>query len=75
MNIFNKKKVDSTPLLIIKMDSDETNIKKYKSIEDAIADIENYTTVPHDKIERLRTSLKELKTSTSITIRNGEIIK
>ena len=70
MNLFKNKKADSTPLLIIKKESNDTDIKEYKSIED-----ENYPDVPPDKIEQLRTSLKQLKNRTSIVIRNSEIIK
>jgi len=41
MNSFTKKKARSAPLLIIKKDSDDSNVKKYESIEEAIADLEN----------------------------------
>lgn len=66
---------ESAPLLIIKKDSNDLNIKEYQSIEDAIADLENDPNVPFDKIENLKSSLKQLKNKTSIRIRNGEIIK
>jgi len=75
MNLFTKKKAKSAPLLIIKKDTDDANVKEYKSIEEAIADLENDPNVPADKIEKLKSSLKQLKNKTSITIRNGEIIK
>lgn len=82
MGFFTKKhsklstvKTGSVPLLIIKKDADEANVKKYKSIEDAIADLENDPNVPSDKIEKLKSSVKMLKDKTSIKIRNGEIIK
>ena len=81
MSLFTKKHSKSAPLLIIKKDADlsrtrdDANIKEYKSIEDAIADLENDPNVPHDKIEKLRSSLKNLKNKTSIKIENGEIIK
>jgi septal ring factor EnvC (AmiA/AmiB activator) len=70
-----REKSDSAPLLIIKKDFDDSNIKEYKSIEDAIADLENDPNVPKEKLEKLRTSLKNLKNKTSIKIMNGEIIK
>ena len=75
MYLFTRKTVKSTPLLIIKKETDDFDIKEYQSIEDAIADLENDPCVPSDKIEKLRSSLKNLKNKTSITIRNGEIIK
>jgi len=70
-----KKRSVSTPLLIIKKDADDVNVKEYKSIEEAIADLENDPNVPGDKIEKLRLSLKNLKNKTAIKIRNGEIVK
>ena len=74
MYLFSKKPTLSAPLLIIKKDADDTNIKEYNSIEEAIADLENDPNVPSDKIEKLKSSLKQLKNKTSIKIRNGEII-
>jgi len=62
------------PLLIIKKGADDVNVKEYKSIEEAIADLEIDPNVPSDKIEKLRSSLKNLKNKTSIKIKNGEII-
>ena len=75
MSLFTKKRSKSAPLLIIKQDTDDANIKEYESIEEAIADLENDPNVPSDKIEKLRLTLKNLKNKTSIKIRNGEIIK
>jgi hypothetical protein len=75
MNLFTKKRSKSAPLLIIKQDTDDANVKEYESIEVAIADLENDPNVPTDKIEKLRLTLKNLKNKTSIKIRNGEIIK
>ncbi len=75
MYLFTRKTAKSAPLLIIKKDTDDCDIKEYQSIEEAIADLENDPNVPIDKIEKLRSSLKNLKNKTSITIRNGEIIK
>jgi hypothetical protein len=65
----------SVPLLIIKKGADDINVKEYKSIEEAITDLENDPNVPAEKIEKLRSSLKNLKYKTSIKIKNGEILK
>jgi len=75
MSIFKKKPSKNAPLLIIKKDTDDANIKEYESIEEAIADLENDPNVPSDKIEKLRLTLKNLKNKTIIKIRNGEIVK
>lgn len=75
MGFFTKKHSNSTPLLIIKKDADNANVKEYKSIEEAIADLEIDPNVPPHKIEKLRLSLKNLKNRTSIKIRNGEIVR
>ncbi len=75
MTLLKKKHSNTAPLLIIKKDADDANVKEYKTIEDAIADLEKDPNVPHDKIEKLRLSLKNLKNKTSIKIKNGEIIK
>jgi len=74
LNYFSKKRAKASPLLIIKQDSTDANVKEYKSIEEAIADLENDPNVPSEKIEKLKASLKKLKNKTSITIRNGEIL-
>jgi len=71
---FSGKHAFNSPLLIIKKDTDDANVKEYKSIEDAITDLENDPNVPAEKIENLKTSLKRLKNKTSIKIRNGGII-
>lgn len=71
---FSGKHAYNSPLLIIKKDTDDANVKEYKSIEDAITDLENDMNVPTDKIEKLKSSLRNLKSKTSIRIRNGEII-
>lgn len=71
---FSKKHAFNSPLLIIKKDTDDANVKEYKSIEDAITDLANDPNVPSDKIEKLKSSLRNLKNKTSIRIRNGEII-
>lgn len=75
MGFFTKKHSVSVPLLIIKKGADDINVKEYKSIDEAIADLENDPNVSLYKIEKLRSTLKNLKNKTSIKIRNGEIIK
>ena len=74
MSLFSKKHSKSAPLLIIKKEKDDSNVKEYISIEEAISDLESDPNVPADKIEKLRLSLKNLKNKTSIKIKNGEII-
>jgi len=74
MDLFNRKRVKNAPLLIIKKGADDDRDIEYESIDDAISDLENDPNVPVDKIENLKSSLKQLKNKTSITIRNGEII-
>ncbi len=73
--LFQKKQSASTPVLIIRKESDDSNIKEYKSIEEAIADLENDPNVSAVKIEKLKASLKNLKNKTVIKIKNGQIIK
>ena len=75
MELFTKKQNKSAPLLIIKKETDNANVKEYNSIEEAIKDLENDPNVPSEKIEKLRSSLKKLKNNSSIKIRNGEILK
>jgi len=72
--LFAKKHADSLPLLIIKKNADDLNVKEYPSVEEAIADLESDPNVPAHKIEKLRLSLKEMKSQNSIRIRNGEIV-
>jgi hypothetical protein len=67
-------KARSSPLVIIKQDVDDANIKEYQSIDEAISDLENDPNVPSFKIEKLKSSLKQLKNKTSIKIRNGGIL-
>ena len=74
-NLFTKKQSVSAPLLIIKKSADDTNVKEYNSIEEAITDLENDPNVPAEKIKKLKSSVKLLKDKSSIKIRNGEIIK
>ena len=81
LSIFAKSGSCSVPVLIIKKENDEENIKEFDSIEETIADLEKDLNVPPEKIEKLKESIKKLKESikklkdrTSIKIRNGEII-
>lgn len=74
-DLFRKDNSGNVPLLIIKKKTDEADTKEYNSIEEAIADLENDPNVPVEKIEKLKSSLQNLKNKTSIKIRNGEIIK
>lgn len=74
-HLFTKKQSVSAPLLIIKKTADDSNIKEYNSIEEAITDIEKDPNVPTEKIEKLKSSVRMLKDKTCIKIRNGEIIK
>ncbi|MCK9411449.1 MAG: hypothetical protein M0Q53_04050 [Prolixibacteraceae bacterium] len=74
LKIFSGNRTTIAPLLIIKQDTKEVNVKEYQTIEEAIADLEDDTNVPSEKIEKLKASLKKLKNKTSITIRNGEIL-
>lgn len=72
---FIKNNSKTIPLLIIKKETDKADTKEYNSIEEAIADLENDSSVSPEKIKKLKSSLKNLKNRTSITIRNGEIVK
>jgi septal ring factor EnvC (AmiA/AmiB activator) len=78
-NLFKHKpsqsKLKQSPLLIIKKEAEDANIKEYNSIKAAIADLEKDSNVSAEKIEKLKTSVKMLKDKTSIKIRNGELIK
>ena len=75
IEFFTKRQSDPAPLLIIKKDIYDVNVKEYKSIEEAITDLEKDPNVSDVKIEKLRLSFIDLKNKTSIKIRNGEIIK
>ena len=74
LDLFRRRKITTAPLLIIRKDSGDDGVKEYKSLEDAITDLENDPNVPSAKIEKLKTFIKQFKNKTSITIRNGEII-
>lgn len=63
------------PILIIKKGAENSNVKEYKSIEDAINDLEKDANISREKIECLKTSLEKLKNKSSIKIKDGEIIK
>lgn len=71
----NKSSKNSVPLLIIKEQVVDANVKEYNSIQDAIAELENDPNVSIEKIDKLKSSIKILKDKTSIKIKNGEIIK
>ncbi len=73
MELFSKKDSGTIPLLIIRKGTDEENVKEYKSIEDAIADLENDPNVPAGKVEKLKLSFKKLKNKNSIKIKDGEL--
>lgn len=73
MSLFSKNQAKNSPLLIIKKEPEDAKTKEYQSIEDAIADLEIDPNVSRDKIEILKSSLRNLKNKTSIKIRNGEI--
>lgn len=75
MNLFTKKQVKSVPIVILKKEVGEGNVKEYKSIDEAIMDLENDTNVPAEKIQKLKLSLQQLKNKTSIKIHNGEVIE
>ncbi|MCK9641270.1 MAG: hypothetical protein M0R39_15300 [Prolixibacteraceae bacterium] len=74
IKLYSGKHANTTPLLIIKQETKEVNVKEYQTIEEAIADLENDPNVPSEKIENLKSSLKKLKNKTTIRIRNGEIL-
>ena len=74
MDLLSKKHSEISPLIIIKKNTIDENIKEYQSIEEAIADLENDPNISFEKIEKLRSSLKQLKNKTSIKIMDGEII-
>lgn len=73
--LFRKKKTKSIPLLLIKRFNEDGIIKEYDSIEAAITDLENDPNISIEKLEKLKSSVKNLKNITLIKIRNGEIIK
>ena len=75
IGFFRKTKSNSIPLLLIKRFTEDENIKEFNSIEEAIADLENDPNISKEKLERLKSSFKNLKNRTSIKIRDGEIIK
>ena len=74
MNLFSGKKTKPVPLLIIRQEIKDTNVKEYLSIDEAIADLEKDPNVSSAKIENLKSSLKQLRNKSSIKIRNGEIV-
>ena len=74
-DLFTRKHTGTVPLLIIKKGTNDGDVIEYRSIEEAIADLERDPNVPSEKIDNLRSSLKRLKNNSSIKIRNGELIK
>jgi hypothetical protein len=74
ISFFSKQQTNSAPLLMIRKEMDESDIKEYNSLDEAIADLENDPNVSVDKIGKLREALKNLKNKRTIKIRNGEII-
>ena len=74
MDLLSKKHSEISPLIIIKKNTIDENIKEYQSIEEAIADLENDPNISFEKIEKLRSSLKQLKNKTSIKIKDGVIV-
>ena len=75
MGFFKRKRSPSVPLFIIKKDADDGGVKEYKSMEEAIADLEQDPNVSQDKIATIRASLKSLKSKTTIKIKNGELVR
>lgn len=72
---FGKHEIDSAPLMIITKESEDSDVKEYTSIEDAITDLEKDPGVSAEKIDKLKASLQILKNKSTIKIRNGEIVK
>jgi hypothetical protein len=72
---FKNKHKDSSPLLIIKKNASDDLVKEYRSIEEAIAELETDPNISVEKIERLRVSVKNLKDKRRIKILNGEIVQ
>lgn len=83
MNILNKirtffgkgKKDISAPLFIINKNTNDSDVREYDCIEEAIEDLKNNPNVPKEKIEKLRESIDKLKYKGSIKIKNGEIVE
>jgi len=67
--------VNALPAILAITGTATVCVEATTQLADAIADLENDPNVPSDKMEKLKSSLKQLKYKTSITIRNGEIIK
>jgi hypothetical protein len=75
ITLFSNNDKGSTPLLIIKKEAGNSDVKEYSSIEEAIADLEKDPNVPAVKIEKIKASLQKLKNNSAIKIKNGEIVK
>jgi hypothetical protein len=72
---FKNRNKDSSPLLIIKKNANDGLVKEYRSIEEAIAELEADPSISVEKIEKLRVSVKNLKDKRMIKIFNGEIVQ
>jgi hypothetical protein len=75
ITLFSNNDKGSTPLLIIKKEAGNSDVKEYSSIEEAIADLEKDPNVPAVKIEKIKASLQKLKNNSAIKIKNGELVK
>jgi len=68
------KRSDTQPILIIKKETDDERVKEYKSIEEAIRDLENDPNIPADKLKKLKSSFINLNNRNSIRIKDGELL-
>ncbi len=75
LEFFKRNKPRSAPLLIITKESDDARYSEYRTIEKIITEIENNSTVPKEKIETLKSLIKNLKNKTLLQIKDGEIVK
>lgn len=75
LGFFRRKTTEPSPLLIITKNADDGLVKEYRSIEEAIAELEKDPNVPVEKIEKLRVSVENLKDKKIIKIKNGEIVQ
>lgn len=75
LGLFAQKRSNAVPLVIIRKESENADVTEYRSIEEAIADLEKDPSVSKDKIAAIRASLKSLKNKTTIKIKNGELVR
>lgn len=73
-SFFINKDSQKSPILIIKKENIEDNLKEFSSIEKVISELENDPNVSAEKIEKLKASIKNLRDKDSIKIKNGGII-